>query len=118
MGAVRLPKILVLTIDVSLSAQGVGSDASPEPEPEARHDPLAGDAEVQEQKVYCRFHNGFEGGAVDVLWRKRDNSNTWRHMMSVLPDEQVSTRILGRRTAPSPPFLIPCRAPHGSTPRS
>ena len=31
---------------------------------------------------------------------------------------QVSTRILGRRTAPFPPFLIPCRVPHGFTPRS
>ena len=28
---------------------------------------------------------------------------------------QVSTRILGRRTAPFPPFLTPCRVPHGST---
>ena len=39
------------------------------------------------------------------------------------PDEQihlsqVSTRILGRRTAPFLPFLIPNRAPHGFTPRS
>ena len=31
---------------------------------------------------------------------------------------QVSTRILGRRTASYPPFLIPHRAPHGVTPRS
>ena len=30
----------------------------------------------------------------------------------------VSTRILGRRTAPFPPFLIPYRVPHGFTPRS
>ena len=30
----------------------------------------------------------------------------------------VSTRILGRRTAPFPPFLIPYRVPHGVTPRS
>ena len=30
----------------------------------------------------------------------------------------VSTRILGRRTAPVPPFLVPHRAPHGFTPRS
>ena len=29
-----------------------------------------------------------------------------------------STRILGRRTAPFPPFLIPTRAPHGITPKS
>ena len=29
-----------------------------------------------------------------------------------------STRILGRRTAPFPPFLIPKRVPHGFTPRS
>ena len=29
----------------------------------------------------------------------------------------VSTRILGRRTAPFPPFLIPCRVPRGFTPR-
>ena len=28
---------------------------------------------------------------------------------------QVSTRILGRRTAPCPPFLIPNRVPHGVT---
>ena len=28
---------------------------------------------------------------------------------------QVSTRILGRRTAPFPPFLIPHRVPHGFT---
>ena len=27
----------------------------------------------------------------------------------------LSTRILGRRTAPSAPFLIPNRAPHGFT---
>ena len=32
--------------------------------------------------------------------------------------EEVSTRILGRRTAPFPPFLIPYRVPHGFTPRS
>ena len=31
------------------------------------------------------------------------------------PTAQVSTRILGRRTAPSPPFLIPNRVPHGFT---
>jgi len=31
---------------------------------------------------------------------------------------RVSTRILGRRTAPFPPFLIPHRAPCGVTPRS
>ena len=31
---------------------------------------------------------------------------------------QVSTRILGRRTAPFPPYLIPCGAPHGVNPRS
>ena len=30
----------------------------------------------------------------------------------------LSTRILGRRTAPFPPFLIYNRAPHGVTPRS
>ena len=30
----------------------------------------------------------------------------------------VSTRILGRRTAPFVPFLIPYRVPHGFTPRS
>ena len=30
----------------------------------------------------------------------------------------VSTRILGRRTAPLPPFLIPHRVPRGFTPRS
>ena len=30
----------------------------------------------------------------------------------------VSTRILGRRTAPFPPVLIPHRVPHGFTPRS
>ena len=29
-----------------------------------------------------------------------------------------STMILGRRTAPFPPFLIPHRAPHGVNPRS
>ena len=29
-----------------------------------------------------------------------------------------SSRILGRRTAPFSPFLIPHRAPHGVTPRS
>ena len=31
---------------------------------------------------------------------------------------KVSTRILGRRTAPYPPFLIPYRVPRGFTPRS
>ena len=31
---------------------------------------------------------------------------------------EVSTRILGRRTAPLPPFRIPNRVPHGFTPRS
>ena len=31
---------------------------------------------------------------------------------------RLSTRILGRRTAPFPPFLISHRVPHGSTPRS
>ena len=30
----------------------------------------------------------------------------------------VRTRILGRRTAPFPPFRIPCRVSHGLTPRS
>ena len=36
------------------------------------------------------------------------------------PSLQASTinRILGRRTAPFSPFLIPNRAPHGVTPRS
>ena len=29
----------------------------------------------------------------------------------------ISTRILGRRTAPFPPFLIPSRIPHGFHPR-
>ena len=33
-------------------------------------------------------------------------------------EEQVSTRVLGRCTAPFPPFLIPNRVPHGFTPRS
>ena len=28
---------------------------------------------------------------------------------------QVSSRILGRRTVPFPPFLIPYRVPHGFT---
>ena len=32
--------------------------------------------------------------------------------------DEVSTRILGRRTAPLSPFLITDRAPHGVTPRS
>ena len=31
---------------------------------------------------------------------------------------QVSTRILGRRTAPVTPFLIPCRVPYVVNPRS
>ena len=31
---------------------------------------------------------------------------------------QVSTLILGRRTAPSPPFRIPGHVPHGFNPRS
>ena len=30
-------------------------------------------------------------------------------------NSQVSTRILGRRTAPCPPFLIPTRVPRGFT---
>ena len=30
----------------------------------------------------------------------------------------ISTRILGRRTAPFPPFLVPDRVPRGFTPRS
>ena len=41
--------------------------------------------------------------------------------LTVTPEEfekDVSTRILGRRTAPFPPFLIPYRVPHGFTPRS
>ena len=33
-------------------------------------------------------------------------------------DPPVSTRILGRRTAPFQTFRIPYRAPHGFTPRS
>ena len=43
------------------------------------------------------------------------------HALSPAPDNpaaQVSTRILGRRTAPFPTFLISNRAPHGVTPRS
>ena len=31
---------------------------------------------------------------------------------------EVSTRILGRRTVPFPPFRIPCRVTHGVPPRS
>ena len=31
---------------------------------------------------------------------------------------QVSTRVLGRRTEPFPPFLSPNRVSHGFTPRS
>ena len=31
---------------------------------------------------------------------------------------EVSTRILGRRTAPFPPFFISNAPPHGLTPRS
>ena len=34
------------------------------------------------------------------------------------PRPSLSTRILGRRTAPFSPFLIPNCAPHGATPRS
>ena len=34
------------------------------------------------------------------------------------PTWNISTRILGRRTAPFPPFLIPNCVPHGVTPRS
>ena len=33
-------------------------------------------------------------------------------------EPEVSTRILGRRTAPFPPFLILNRSPHGFKPRS
>ena len=32
--------------------------------------------------------------------------------------QQVSTRILGRRMAPLPPFLVPCCVPRGFTPIS
>ena len=35
-----------------------------------------------------------------------------------VPFFEVSTRILGRRTAPFPPFRFSYRVPHGFTPRS
>ena len=38
--------------------------------------------------------------------------------LELLKQVSVSTRILGRRTAPFPPFLISYRVPHGFTPRS
>ena len=38
--------------------------------------------------------------------------------LELLKQVSVSTRILGRRTAPFPTFLISYRVPHGFTPRS
>ena len=42
---------------------------------------------------------------------------TWHGLCDVYRGG-VSTRILGRRTAPFPPLRIPYRVPHGFTPRS
>ena len=41
-----------------------------------------------------------------------------KRMKSKMLVSTSSMRILGRRTAPFQPFLIPYRAPHGFTPRS
>ena len=49
------------------------------------------------------------------------NTNTRRNTLYTpcgFSSIQVSTRILGGRTAPFAPFLIPYRVPHGFTPRS
>ena len=54
-----------------------------------------------------------------------DEQNTSRHDVASKENIKgelikflvVSTRILGRRTAPFPLFLIPYRVPHGFTPR-
>ena len=50
-------------------------------------------------------------------WSPDDNS-IWIGNSQSLAYGQVSTRTLGRRTAPFPPFLIPHRVPHGFNPRS
>ena len=47
----------------------------------------------------------------------RHGSDTLAEHVRV-PRRRASTRILGRRTAPFPPFLIPSRVPHGFAPRS
>ena len=39
-------------------------------------------------------------------------------IVEILSRVSVSTRILGRRAAPFPPFLISYRVPHGFYPRS
>ena len=66
------------------------------------------------------------GGKWLTVWSKKGAqqksvTDAWRSSGSVkLPagTAQVSTRILGRRTAPFPHFLIHYRVPHGFIPRS
>ena len=53
-----------------------------------------------------------EGGlsifAVEKMW----GDNCWEKVMTKPPRTKVSTRILGRRTAPLPPFRITHLIPH------
>ena len=54
-----------------------------------------------------------------VLERSRTLPDHAFYLATCLNDlVSISTRILGRRTAPFPGFLVPQRVPHGFTPRS
>ena len=59
--------------------------------------------------VSVMLHDEYEGGRTP---------RATQQLLEAFPLRQVSTRILGRRTATFPPFLIPCRAPAWCYPRS
>ena len=52
-----------------------------------------------------------------LLLQYDDEANQARRDTPRVNTKDAATRILGRRTAPFPPFLIPDRVPHGFTPR-
>ena len=66
--------------------------------PQARIDALAERAPDPHRSIFAAMVSELDDGVGPSLLR--------------------STRVLGRRTAPFAPFLIPYRVPHGFTPRS
>ena len=102
-GAVRLPKILVLTLPHSRSQVGNGEEGNALCVPDGARD----GRRRQGSKVVSTLSSSTLGsikGASPVA----PGCCSW----------SISTRILGRRTAPFPLCLTLNRVPHGATPRS
>ena len=97
----RLPKILVLTIDDFVSAQFYDDVTSRYLMTTRSYTRPAG-----------RLISIAPSGGGDFV-----KTGTWTlNMTDAYPP--VSTRILGRRMAALSPYLTPNRVPHGFTPRS